>query len=101
MRKFKYDRFINLLMMDPKKEDPESIKSKNLGAFTINLTFKATSADDYKLVHSWTLDGGSDIHVCNNSRRSQWIKTREATSDDKLFAGKSLYQIEAFGTMIV
>lgn len=53
------------------------------------------------MYHSWTLDGASDTHVCNDPTISDWTTTRNATPDDIIFAGKTSYSIEAFGTVTV
>ena len=47
------------------------------------------------------MDNASDIHVCNDNQRSSFQKTSDATSKDELFAGKTSYPIEAFGTATV
>ena len=39
--------------------------------------------------------------MCNDSQRSGFHKTRDASPDDKLFAGKTSYSIEAFGIVTV
>ena len=60
-----------------------------------------SNQDEYKLYNAWTLDNASDIHVCNDANRSGFSKTRDATYKDKLFAGKTSYRIEAFGTVTI
>jgi hypothetical protein len=57
------------------------------------------SKGHYKLYNAWTLDNASDIHVCNDASRSGFVITREAGTDDRLFAGKTAYPIEGFGTV--
>ena len=39
--------------------------------------------------------------MCNDIQRSGFRQTREAGPDDELFAGKTAYPIEAFGTIII
>jgi Reverse transcriptase (RNA-dependent DNA polymerase) len=51
----------------------------------------------YKLVNCWTLDSGTDIHVCNDPKRFKREET--ARRGVELLAGKTTYQIEAFGTV--
>jgi Reverse transcriptase (RNA-dependent DNA polymerase)/Pol polyprotein, beta-barrel domain len=92
--KFKYDG-----LKDSKKDATKDGDSNKLGSFITYSSF--TSSDDYKLYNSWTLDNASDIHVCNDVNRSGFRQTREATPDDELFAGKTSYPIEAFGTVTV
>ncbi|RDL36452.1 uncharacterized protein BP5553_05804 [Venustampulla echinocandica] len=55
----------------------------------------------YRLVNCWTLDGASDIHLCNDRKRSQFKKTRDAHDSDRLTSGKTTYPIEAWGTVIL
>ena len=74
---------------------------KPLGSFTTYSSFQTESMADYKLYNTWTLDGGSDTHVCNDESRSNWAKTRDAQPGDQLFAGKTSYPIEAFGTVTI
>ncbi len=57
--------------------------------------------DNYKLYNAWTLDGGSDTHVCNDESRSNWTKTHDVQLGDELFAGKTSYPIEVFGTVTI
>jgi hypothetical protein len=51
----------------------------------------------YKLKNCWTLDSGTDIHVCNDRTRFQF--QRMATEEDVPIAGKTAYAIEAFGSV--
>ena len=51
----------------------------------------------YDIVNSWILDSGSNIHVCNDSRRFK--PTHTTTSEDYLVSGSTTYQIEAYGTV--
>ena len=39
--------------------------------------------------------------MCNDIQRSGFCQTREATPNDELFAGKTSYPIEAFGTVTI
>lgn len=72
------------------------------GSFTTYHAFTGTSTHkDYKLYNSWTLDSGTDVHVCNDKLRSCFTKTREADEDEQLFAGKRAYAIECFGSVNV
>ena len=71
----------------------------NPGSFIPHSSF--SSKRYYKLYNAWTLDNVSDTHVCNDVTRSGFTKTREAGPDDQLFAGKTAYPIEEFGTAYV
>ena len=75
--------------------------SRNLGSFVTHSSFTTSQDSDFKLYNSWTLDNASDIHVCNDIQRSGFRKTRDAQPSDELFAGKTSYPIEAFGTVDV
>ena len=74
--------------------------TRKLGSFVTNSSY-TSSQQDYKLYNAWTLDNASDTHVCNDIQRSGFRQTREAGPDDELFAGKTAYPIEAFGTIII
>jgi len=56
--------------------------------------------EDYALKPLDTLDGASNTHVLNDSKRPgvNWKTTRIAKRGEVLFAGKGSYQIEAFGS---
>jgi hypothetical protein len=49
----------------------------------------------YPLLHSWTLDPATDIHICNNAAEFQW--KAPAAPDDVVLAGGSQVRIEAWG----
>ena len=49
----------------------------------------------YPLLHSWTLDPATDIHICNNPAEFQW--KAPAADDDIVLAGGSEMPIEAWG----
>ena len=100
LKTFKYDGFENPPILTEADKSKCSTIPNSLGVFTTNSSFEASS-ETYKLYHSWTLDGASDIHVCNDPGISHWIITREATIDDVIFAGKTSYPIEAFGTVVI
>jgi hypothetical protein len=53
--------------------------------------------DSYELKNTWILDSGANAHVCNNRIRFKF--KRMANKDEKLMAGKTVYQIEAFGSV--
>ncbi|ERF70711.1 hypothetical protein EPUS_09493 [Endocarpon pusillum Z07020] len=72
-----------------KKEEKSTEKPATaMGAF-------AVESFSYKLKNCWTLDSGTDTHVCNNRTRFKF--ERMATEEDVLMAGKTTYAIEAFG----
>jgi hypothetical protein len=41
------------------------------------------------------------VHICNNTDRNGFRKTRNALPEDQLFAGKTLYPIACFGTVSI
>ncbi|CAE7204972.1 hypothetical protein PTNB73_07013 [Pyrenophora teres f. teres] len=53
----------------------------------------------HPLLHSWTLDPATDIHICNNPAEFQW-KT-PAADDDVVLAGGSEFLIEAWGEVTI
>jgi hypothetical protein len=66
------------------------------------LTFATLSAfsidrDSYELKNTWILDSGANAYVYNNRTRFKFERT--ANKDDKLVAGKTIYQIEAFSSV--
>ena len=73
-----------------KETTPTTKKTTSAGAF-------AVESYSYKLKNCWTLDSGTDIHVCND--RTRFNFERPATEDDVLIAGKTTYAIEAFGSV--
>jgi len=82
---------------------PKGLTTKegdSLGSFATCSSF-STNQEDFKLYNSWTLDNASDIHVCNDIQRSGFQQTRAASPNNQLFAGKTSYPIEAFGTVTI
>ena len=73
-------------------ENIDSTEKAPVGSFHASYT----TSTDYKLQDHWILDSGSDVHVCNG-RTPGYTPTREATAQDKLYAGKTTYDIESFG----
>jgi hypothetical protein len=70
-------------------------QSKDLGSyFTTYAALTSTDKTDYKLYNMWTMDGGTDTHVCNNA--NNFTKTKDADGS-VVYAGKTCYSIEAFG----
>ena len=53
------------------------------------------ASQSFPLLHSWTLDPATDIHICNNPAEFQW-KT-PAADDDLVLAGGTETRIEAWG----
>ncbi len=105
IEKFKYD---GIKKTSEAKKDSNSRKaseskdedSQKAGSFAAYSSF-TLNQDKYKLYNAWTLDNASDIHVCNDPDWSGFSKTRDATDKDKLFADKTSYTIEAFGTVTI
>ena len=52
-------------------------------------------SQQYPLVHSWTLDPATDIHICNNPAEFDW--KAPAADDDVVLAGGTETKIEAWG----
>jgi hypothetical protein len=80
-------------------DEPAKKKSSN-GGVTLNASFAGAFAGGqtpYKLINCWTLDSGTDIHVCNDPGRFQL--DRVAGPADQLVAGKTVYEIEGYGTV--
>ena len=57
----------------------------------------AVDQNSYELRDIWILDSGANSHICNNPSRFKFERT--ATENDKLIAGKTVYFIEAFGSV--
>jgi hypothetical protein len=75
-----------------KEQKKKSIIKKNTPAEAF-----AVKCFSYKLKNYWTLDSGTDIHVCNDRTRFKF--ERVATEQDVLIAGKTTYEIEAFSSV--
>ncbi|KAF2023518.1 hypothetical protein EK21DRAFT_94852 [Setomelanomma holmii] len=58
-----------------------------------------SSLYDYPLLHSWTLDPATDIHICNHSAEFYW--KAPAADDDIVLAGGSETSIEAWGEVTI
>jgi hypothetical protein len=54
---------------------------------------------DYPLLHSWTLDPATDIHICNNPAEFYW--KAPAADDNIVLAGGSETPIEAWGEVTI
>ena len=63
----------------------------------IKVTGFAVDGDSFELQNTFILDSGASSHVCNNPSRFKFERT--ASHDDVLRAGKTVYSIEAFGTV--
>jgi hypothetical protein len=85
---------------DDSDDEPAKKKSSNSGGVTLNASFAGAFAGGqapYKLINCWTLDSGTDIHVCNDPGRFQL--NRVAGPADQLVAGKTVYEIEGYETV--
>ena len=58
-----------------------------------------SSLHDYPLLHSWTLDPATDIHICNNSAEFHW--KAPAADDDIVLAGGAETPIQAWGEVTI
>ncbi len=83
-----------------KKDSDSKDNSQKARSFTIYLSF-ILNQDEYKLYNAQMLDNTLDIYVCNDLDWSEFSKTRDAIHKDKLFTGKILYTIEAFGMVTI
>ena len=114
-KKYKYDGFNKIENEKKAKGDSTNttpvgkdsnktsneLESNKPAAFVTHLihsSFQTGKNHSFKLYNSWIIDNASDIHVCNDQSRSRFHKTRDAVND-QLFAGKTSYTIEAFGTV--
>ncbi|RKF62617.1 hypothetical protein OnM2_032078 [Erysiphe neolycopersici] len=52
----------------------------------------------YHLKNHWVLDRGTDIYVCNDENRHNSERSSDETKEHSIIAGKTEYQIEAWGT---
>jgi hypothetical protein len=80
--KFKYN---GLMDMDKQSRDTKPLDektTKSLGSYATYTLFYTNNTDTYKLYNEWTLDGGLDVHVCNDTGRNGFRKTRDALLDD-------------------
>jgi hypothetical protein len=65
-------------------------------AFVTSAVF-TVDRNSYKLKDSWILDSGANSHVSNDLTRFKF--DRKTNKSDTLILGKTVYQIEAFGTI--
>jgi hypothetical protein len=104
VNRFRYDGLKESTTIEkdskPTSDTTKEGDSRKLGSFATHSSF-TSSQEDYKLYNAWTLDNASDTHVCNDIQRSGFRQTREARPDDELFARKTAYPIEAFGTITI
>lgn len=67
--------------------------------FSTNFASLAATDTIESLKDSWILDGGSDVHICNDADKWGFIKFKNAKGDDVVRAEKSAIPIEAYGTV--
>jgi hypothetical protein len=84
------------------KQTSEQQGEPQQGPTTPYMAFASQSAfsvdrDSYELKNMWILDSGANAHVCNDHTRFKYKRT--AREDENLVAGKTVYQIEAFGSV--
>ena len=72
----------------PEQSQPLSSK---VGSFAAN----DHNSDDIR--DTWILDSGANLHVCDDRTRFKF--ERAATEDDSFSAGKTVYPIEAYGSV--
>lgn len=78
----------------------EAISGNNAKTTVGAFTAAYSTSTNYELLNSWILDSGSNVHVCNELATG-FMPTRQATNQDKLYAGKAVYDIESFGSIDV
>jgi hypothetical protein len=61
--------------------------------------FAASDIREYRLYNSWIIDNAANVHVCNDASRSQFTKTRDPKPGELIYAGKTAYLVEAYGTV--
>ncbi|KAI1004940.1 hypothetical protein K3495_g3273 [Podosphaera aphanis] len=76
---------------------------KAMGSFinhtlTMTSSFTVDKTSKYHLNRHWVLDGGSDIHICNKSMHHLFSPYIENTNVQKVVAGATEYEVEAWGT---
>jgi hypothetical protein len=77
---------------------PYSVHAVHL-ACSINQGLQEAFQAAYPLQHSWIMDPGADVHVCNDPTEFQWKKP--ASPDDYLFAGTVRVSIQAWGEVTI
>lgn len=84
---------------DSENKTPERVNAFAAASHTgvTSASYSGLTQSDYTIANCYVLNSGSDIHLCNNPSRFQ--KTRSATADDILIAGKTTYQIDAYGSV--
>lgn len=66
LKTFNYDGFARPPVLTRENISKEPTVKESLGVFIVCLLFEVASFQEYKLYHSWTLDGASDTYVCND-----------------------------------
>jgi hypothetical protein len=96
LNKWKYDANLN------PSQHMESTKqtTKDYGSLATALsTSTSTIGSTYKLYNCWTVDGGADVHICNDASKHDFTKTRDPTEPEVIYAGKAAYPVEAYGNV--
>ena len=76
------------------------IKQKNyFSHFPASFTSLAAADTRDNLKNSWILDGGSNVHVCNNEKKCGFLTVRHAKKGEFIGAGNASIPIEAYGTV--
>jgi hypothetical protein len=96
------DSNIKRARLRAQKQASEQQGEPQQGPTTPYMAFASMSAflinkDSYELKNTWILDSGANAHVCNNHTRFKFERTTK--EDEKLMAGKMVYQIEAFSSV--
>ncbi|KAI0992461.1 hypothetical protein K3495_g15724, partial [Podosphaera aphanis] len=64
----------------------------------LNFAALATADSECILKNSWILDGGSDVHICNDMSKWDFKISKKAENGASVRAGNSSIQIEAYGS---
>ena len=81
----------------PQPGPSNQVSMGNSGAFIC--VQASSSAAIWTIQNSWLLDNRTNIHVCNSTMLSRFIKTRSSGPEDTLRAGNQILPIECYGTI--
>jgi hypothetical protein len=76
-------------------ENANQPNTPRVTAVTAHTSFTKACTGEYKLYNCWMIDNATNIHVCNDARRSGFRKTRDSKPDNMILTGKTTYPVEA------
>ena len=85
----------NAILYEPTTEELQNPFRQN----PLNFAALAATESASLLKNSWILDGGSDIHICNDAKKWNFEITKRASKNDFIRAGNTTIPIEAYGSM--